>query len=506
MKMKPIKIITSGTGIEKASKSLINKNISDVVSVSYTEMQLTKFGYSKYFTDEYLDELDPVKDRNQLKYLSSLTKEDKEKAIASLQYAPGINFYKLVLPNSHRDMIHNLFDDDDLTGWSKMLSDINKNQNIIKGIVLGLWGKAGGKDDILNTLAISNAIGRQPKVVQIFAASPTNVELSKLANLIQSTLGKNIIVRVLSGSDDATNKTSESLVKSDIDKCKSEGLDGVVIISKDMGSRSFSIPETDAVVLMFDNGSVGSLIQKISRALTGGKTYDGEDKKEGNVISLSLDPNRVDSVDVYLVEESQKNKTKSESFNSVLRRIRRSINIFSIDENGDKHQLLEKDEYYSELIEKFSFDRLKNSQINITPLVSDEDLRNMLMEINSSVLSKKESKVKQLKGKGKKFVESSKNDSDDDSDNSKDIDKLDINLIREAVLTINNSILSIIGIDNSIDDKSKSFRSVLNSINSDINKIKEFDELFGIRPSVVVSLLDKEVINENIIDICISRF
>jgi hypothetical protein len=66
--------------------------------------------------------------------------------------------------------------------------------------------------------------------------------------------------------------------------------------------------------------------------------------------------------------------------------------------------------------------------------------------------------------------------------------------------------LSIVGIDNSIGDKSKSFRSILNSIDSNVDKIKEFHELYGIRPSVVVSLLDKEVINENIIDICISRF
>lgn len=503
--MKQVKIVTSGTGIEKASKSLIDKKISDVISVSYTEMLLTKSGYSKYLTDEYLDELDPQKNKRLLEFLKNTKSKDECKK--SLEYAPGINFFKLVLPDSHRNMVHDTFDDEDLTGWSKILSDVNKNQNIIKAIISGLWGRAGGKDDILNTLAISGAIERQPKVVQIFAASPTNVELSKLAGVIQSVLGKNMIVRVLSGSDDATNKTSETIVKGDIEKCKCEGLDGVVVISKDMGSRSFSVSETDAVILMFDNGSVGSLIQKISRALTGGKTYDGLDKKEGNVISLSLDPNRVDSVDVYLVEESQKNKTKSESFTSVLRRIRRSVNIFSIDENGDKHQLLEKDEYYSELIDKFSFDRLKNSQIDITPLLTDEDLRNSMLDINSSELSKKESKVKQLKGKGKKYLDGSNGSEGDDSDSEEvEVEKVDIELLRQAVLTINRSILSIVGIDDSIDDKSKSFRSILNSIEGDVNKIREFYELYNIRASVVVSLLDKGVINENIIDICLSRF
>ena len=497
-------IVTSGTGIEKASKSFLNKNISDVISTSYTEMLMSKSGNTKYFSDEYLDELDPIKNKRLYDFIKSSLRQ-KESLRKTLGYIPDVNFFKLVLPKSHRDLIHSEVSDEDLTGWSKMLSDVSKNQNILKSIIKGLWGNAGIKDDILNSLSISNAIHREPKVVQFFVATPTNKELNKLSDIFQSCL-PNHIVRVLSGENDATNSTSESIVKEDIEKCRKGNKDGVIVLSMNMASRSFSISETDAVVLMFDNGSTSSLIQKISRALTGGLDYYGNDKKEGNVISLSLDPNRVDSVDIYLVEESQKNKTKSESFVSVMKRIRKSINIFSIDENGDRVELIEKDDFYTELIEKFSFDRLKNSQINITPLVSDEDLRNMLMEINSSALSKKESKVKQLKGKGKKFLESSKNESDDDSNDSLEIDKLDINLIREAVLTINNSILSIVGIDNSIGDKSKSFRGILKSIDSDVNKIKEFYELFGIRPSVVVRLLDREVINENIIDICISRF
>jgi len=498
-----VKIVTSGTGIEKASKSLMNKKISDVISVSYTEMLLTKSGNSKYLSDEYLDELDPSKNRRLFEFLKNIKSKDDCKR--SLDYAPGINFFKLVLPDSHRNLIHSELDDEDLTGWSKILSDVDKNQNIIKSIIKGLWGKAGVKDDILNTLSISNAIERQPKVVQFFAATPTNKELGRLGELFQSCLGENIIIRVLSGADDATNKISESLVKSDIIRCKSECKEGVVIISKDMGSRSFSVSETDAVVLMFDNGSVGSLIQKISRALTGGLTYDGIEKKDGNVISLSLDPNRADSVDVYLVEEAQKNKTKTESFTSVVKRIRRSVNIFSIDGNGDKYELLEREGYYSELIDKFNFDRLKNSQINIVPLLTDEELRNKVLDINCAELAKKEEKVKQLKGKGKKFLDSDRSNKKDGEEENI-FEKVDIDIIRQAILTINNSILSIVGIDNSIGDKSKSFRSILNSIENDINKIREFYELYGIRPSVVVGLLEKEVINENIIDICLSRF
>jgi hypothetical protein len=501
--MKKVKIITSGTGIDRAANSLKNKKISNIISLSYTEKLLSKSGNSKYFDDEFLRELDPVKNGRLIEYLSGV---DKLEAMRSLEYAPGIDFYKLVLPKSHRNLIHSILSDDDLTSWSKILSDVNKNRVIIKSIIMGLYGMAGIGDDILNTLSIHQAIQREAKVVQFFVGTPTNKELKKLSEIFQSCFPDKII-RVLSGDEDATNATSEALVKSDIQRCREENKDGVIILSKDMGSRSFSVSETDVVVLMYDNGSVSSLIQKISRALTGGLDYHGVEKKVGNVISLSLDPNRVDAVDIYIIEEGQKNKTKSESFLSSVRRIRRSVNIFAIDENGDRVSLLERDEYYSELIEKFNFRKLVNSQINIIPLISDADLRSASLEIKSSELSKNEKRVKQLKGKGKKFVDSASVVIVDDSKKEEEeFDKVDINLLRRAVLTITNSILSIIGIDDSIEDKSKSFRRVLKSIDSDMDKVKEFYELFGVRPSLVIKLMDKEVINEQIIDILISKF
>lgn len=499
-----IKIVTSGTGIERASRSLINKKVSDIVSISYTELLLSKSGESKYFKEEYIKNLCSTKNKRVKEYLESVNIED---AKSSLFYVPGINFFKLVLPESHRNSINSELKEEDLTGWSKILSDVDKNSNIIKSIVKGLWGNCGHKDDILNTLSIGNAIGKEPKVVQFFVGTPNNKELDKLSKVFENC-HPNHIVRVLSGSADATNSTSESLVKSDIERCKNENKEGVIIISKDMGSRSFSVSEIDAVVLMFDNGSVSSLVQKISRTLTGGFDYYGNKKTEGNVISLSLDPNRIDSVDVYVIEESQKNRTESESFLSSTRRIRRSVNIFIIDENGDRQTLLEKDEYYSELIDKFNYDKLKNSQIDITPLISDKDFRDSLLEIKSSELSKKEKKVTQLKGKGKTFLDDDKKEESNKKEESEesDFEKVDINLIRQAVLTITNSLLSIVGIDDSIEDKSKSFRSILYSINNEPDKNEEFKHFFGISPLLVIKLMDKEVINEQIIDICISKF
>jgi hypothetical protein len=490
-----MKIVTSGTGIQKASHIFMDQEISDVISVSYTEMLLTKKGESKYFLEEYLDEISPNSK------LYEFLKTSKKDWSNTLSYAPDINFFKLVLPEKHRQEIESSNLDEDLTGWNKLLSDVNKNINIIKPIINGLWGKS--KNVSLDTLAISNAIGYDPKVVQFFTASPSNDELDKLADLFRSQL-PNHIIRVLSGQNDVKNATAEIHVKHDIKRCKDENKDGVVILSTNMGSRSFSVSETDAVILMYDNGSSSATIQKISRALTGGKNFYGDEKTCGNVISLSLDPNRVDAVDLFLVEEAIKNKTKSESIDSVLRRIRRSVNIFAIDDNGDRSNLLVNDEYYSELMDKFNFERLKNSQINITPLISDADLRNALLDINNSDIQKNEKKKKELQSKGKKFL-GDKNGKNSNSSEEDEISKKDIEFIRQCVVTINNSILSIAGIDDSVFG-TKSFRKTLQSISDDLEKQKEFIDLLGISPSVVLELLDREVINENIVDMCLSKY
>jgi hypothetical protein len=90
--MKNVKIVTSGTGIERASRSLINQSISDVVSISYTEMLLSKSGNSKYFDQEYIDDLDPQKNKRVVEFLKR-AQYNREYWSGSLCFAPDINFF-----------------------------------------------------------------------------------------------------------------------------------------------------------------------------------------------------------------------------------------------------------------------------------------------------------------------------------------------------------------------------------------------------------------------------
>jgi hypothetical protein len=475
-----------------------NQKIDGVVSVSYTEMLMTKKGQSKYLLSSYIDELDPIKDKRRIEFLKESQKNTKL-WIETLKYIPEINFYKMVLPESHRVKIETN-KVEDLCGWSKLLSDVKKNSPALKSLIQGLFGISGNAE--LDTLSIHNAIGKVPKVVHFFTACPKNSELDELTKLFKSTLKNHIIVN-LSGFNYITNAKAEEFVKREIERSKEEKKDGVIILSMNMGARSFSVSEIDAVILLFDNGVVASLIQKISRALTGGIDYNGEEKKEGNIISLSLDPNRIDNVDQFVIEEGIKHKTKDENIPSVIRRIRKSVNIFAIDSNGDPIDIF-KDEYWTELLDKYNFNDLKNSQINLLPVIGDEDFCFELLNINASGKERKDSKEKQLSGKGEKFV-----DKKSKKDSEKKENKTDLKKIRKAIKTINNSILSVAAIDNACfvaPSDRKTFRNIVLSIDSNENKKENFIDLLGIEPLIVIQLMDKEVINEYTIDMCLSKF
>jgi superfamily II DNA or RNA helicase len=195
-------------------------------------------------------------------------------------------------------------------------------------------------------------------------------------------LGPQFIVEVING-DETTNRKAEEMVKKLVARAKKEGKK-LVLISKDMASRSFSIPEIDTVILMFDRGSYSTISQKIARVLTPGKTYLGDKKTYGNIISLSLDPNREDisPIDEYLVYESE--KVKVDELSDGIKRVLRSVNIFM--NNDDELQPIEVDSYVDKLISSTALIKLGVDSVKVDKVLSDSELVKILtgVEVNNS--------------------------------------------------------------------------------------------------------------------------
>jgi hypothetical protein len=289
-------------------------------------------------------------------------------------------FFRLTL-NGVIEKFNNV-SDNYKTDWSKLLSDVKKNKGTLGVLIKSLLGTYSGE---LGHLIDLKTDEYSPKdVTMVFAGTPNKKEQEELVKVFQQSLGSNYEI-VLINSDETTNRDVEYLAKTIIARAKRENKK-VVLISKDMGSRSFSIPEIDTVILMFDRGSYSTISQKISRVLTPGKTYYGEEKTNGYIISLSLDPNREETnpIDEYIVYEAE--KVNVNELSDGIRRVLNSVNIFT---NGDGYIVeLEKDMYCDRLINSSTLIRIGKASSNPDNIMTNQDMITLLTGIELSKTQK----------------------------------------------------------------------------------------------------------------------
>jgi len=271
------------------------------------------------------------------------------------------------------------------TDWNKLFADVDKATPILSNLVKSLYGEYNGKLTYLVDLNTSEICPKQ--VSMIFANTPNKKEQNKFHKLVQNNLGPQYIVELING-DETSNREAEEKAKGVVARAQREGKK-VVFISKDMGSRSFSVSEIDTVFLMFDRGSYATISQKVSRVLTPGKTYWGDKKVFGNVISLSLDPNReqVNPIDEYLVYEGE--KVQVNELSDGIKRVLRSVNIFTNDD-GMMEPIIS-DEYAEKLISSSTLIRVGAETVKVDSIINDSELVNSLTGVQ--VTSQIEEKV-----------------------------------------------------------------------------------------------------------------
>ena len=268
----------------------------------------------------------------------------------------------------------NSIPDEYRTDWSKLLKDVKTSKNVLSNLIKGLFGVHGVRLTYIMELMTKDA---EKDVTMVFASTPEKKQQSLLVDLFREVLGPQYIVEVIN-SDETSNREVEDQAKKTIAYAKEKGKK-VVFVSKDMASRSFSISEIDTVILMFDRGSYSTITQKVSRVLTPGKTYNGLPKTHGNIISLSLDPNREDvsPIDEYIVYESE--KVQVNDLNDGIQRVLKSMDIFTND-NGDIEPI-EVDVYADRLINSSTLIRLGCETSKVDKIIVDSTLINMLLGI-----------------------------------------------------------------------------------------------------------------------------
>ena len=466
--MKQIKIITSGTGIERASKGLGN-GIDFFLGVTYNELLQGKAGQAKEFSEEYLKTLDPIKNKLEIEIVKKAI-ENIEGAKSSLSHIVDAEFYRMIIPFAPQ--VIDTYREENLFKWGKIFKDVTKSSAILEDVMRGLFGRTSKQE--LMKLNLSGALEDEIKVVQIFTACRECKELNKFASLVENTLGDAFIVETLTG-EFTSNDQSEEKVKSAIARGKMESK-GVIILTMDMGSRSFSISEINPVILMLDNGSINPITQKISRAFTSGKKHNGETKKVGSVVALSVDANRVDIIDSILVREATRAQLPGESMEKALRRVLMSINLFSIDDNNDRIDLVKDTNYWEEICNRVDITKLADSATCYENFLDDPQVLEILLDVVGETHRRRMLEM--------------------DPNSREEI----LKKLKESISKINNRIGNILGINGFLD---KSLVETFADISKDPMKSSALEDLIGIDPFESILLIEKGVLNTNLLDVYI---
>lgn len=215
-----------------------------------------------------------------------------------------------------------------LPSWSKYGENPAKAKGFFTRMLEAVFLGQGGHDELNVDYQIGDIPAR--RVAMMFISAKDNKSLNMSAKIAEQTLpGYDVIAlngHVFHNGKRISNRNAEKTVKEILERGNN-----VLILSRDMAARSFSIPEITELYLAYDKGQNGTTIQKMSRTLT-----PGELSKIGRIFSLSFDPNRDDKFDAMLVETALnfKKRNNTKSLSEALRDVLRTIDIFKCGTNG----------------------------------------------------------------------------------------------------------------------------------------------------------------------------
>ena len=242
---------------------------------------------------------------------------------------PGLSCYQMDVAPMAQKVLDNGADEELLPSWTKFGAEPLKAKGFFTYTLQAIFE---GKHDSLELdidYQTRNIADR--RVAMMFISSATNKNLMDITKIAQQALPNYTVITLCGDKDNRingqkiTNRNSEQMVKEVIEGNNKS----ILILSNQMASRSFSIPEITELYLAFDNGDNGATTQKMSRTLT-----PSDENKVGKVFSLSFDSNRDDKFDAMVMEAAIKVKKTGESIISAMRRVLKSLDIFECTEDG----------------------------------------------------------------------------------------------------------------------------------------------------------------------------
>jgi len=392
-------------------------------------------------------------------------------------------FYMLEVDSLKKDV--ESLDETVQPSWSKIWGKPNGNKAFINKLFLSLVGEEALRQEI----NLSNLTGESIDCFMMLV-SANKKEMKQIVEIAERAL-PNYHIKPLNG-DYTSNKQAQDETTREINEARIAGKDGVIIIANQMGSRSYSISEIQATVIAYDRGGVDATIQKVSRCLTPGKTYAGETKDYGHILDLSFDPNRSENVERLLVDEIiQVGKSEDVDFPSATTFVLSSIDCFKVRYGTAV-----------EVTEEAMFDLLGDNEnlLRVADVTVDVEAAMDIIDDLASVTAggKQDRKTREAVNSAKNTVREGGKSNRTPSDSEKRaLEKI----INDAVRALNMSATSVYILANG----GNTYRECINRITNNQDDAQEFDELFGVTPFVVETILDRELLNEPVLDVIVQN-
>ena len=392
-------------------------------------------------------------------------------------------FYMLEVDSLKKDVEE--LDEKVQPSWTKIWGKPNGNKAFINKLFLSL----AGEEPLRQEINLSNLTGDSIDCFMMLV-SANKREMKQIKDIAERAL-PNYHIKLLNG-DYTSNKQAQYETTKEINEARIAGKDGVIIIANQMGSRSYSISEIQATVIAYDRGSVDATVQKVSRCLTPGTTYSGETKETGHIFDMSFDPNRSENIERLLVDEIiQVSKSEDLDFPTATSFVLSSIDCFKV-RYGTAVEVDEED----------MFDLLGDNEnlLRVADVTVDvEGAMDLIDDLANVKAAGKQDK------KTREAVNSAKNKIREGEQNSRtptDAEKRELEkIINNAVRALNMSATSVFNLAGN----GNTYRDCIATISSDTEDAQEFEELFGVSTDVVEIILDREMLNEPILDVIVQN-
>jgi hypothetical protein len=350
--------------------------------------------------------------------------------------------------------------------WTRMLQAVFLGQNSLPEI------------SVAEQVAVADDTEGFQVAMMFLPGSMKNEHLKTTVKITQQVLSNWEILEISGVGEHngkkISNKNAEKITKEVIEKCRITGKP-LLILSRGMAQRSYSIGEITSLYLCYDEGDAGATTQKISRALTPSQVG-----KIGRIFSLSFDPNRDDKFDTMMIAAAQNYaKRKGVDVDEALRRVISTIDIFACGKDGSVR--IEIDHYLQQILDRNSLSRMVGKQADINELSIDEIRLLALGNANYSKLAKIEAAAKGKAGvnkaKGKPAVLS--------KEDFKMIDKA-----RKVLATIVEHLPYL-----AIMTQSSSIRDSLVRCTEVSDYAEYVEQEFSVSPSTILEFFDRGVLN-----------